>query len=65
MNDKLDPMPRERIRAIRNSMTLTVTGFAGELAVTRQTVNNWESGRTNASGPTLVLLHQLAEKFHA
>jgi DNA-binding transcriptional regulator YiaG len=61
----IDPMSRERIREIRESMELNVTQFARELAVTRQTVNNWESGRTAAQGPTLVLLHQLAEKFRA
>ncbi len=65
MEKNLDPICRDRVRAIRTAMNLNISQFAMQLAVTRQTVNNWESGRTSAAGPTLVLLHQLAEKHQA
>lgn len=49
--------------AIREAMGLNVTHFARYCQVTRQTVNNWERGRTEVEGPARVLLALLGEKF--
>lgn len=55
----------DRVKAIREAMGLNRIQFARAVQVTRQTVTNWETGRTIVAGPALMLLHSIAEKYRA
>ncbi|OXE37497.1 MAG: hypothetical protein CGW95_01215 [Phenylobacterium zucineum] len=52
-----------QVTAIREAMGMSTTQFGEYCQVTRQTVRNWESGRTEVEGPARVLLVLLGEKF--
>jgi DNA-binding transcriptional regulator YiaG len=49
--------------ALRGAMGMNVKQFAEYCQVTRQTVGNWETGRTEVNGPARVLFALLGEKF--
>lgn len=49
-------MSKQDIQAIRQKNGWTVEQFAKAVGVTRQTVHNWMSGKTEPSGPALKLL---------
>jgi DNA-binding transcriptional regulator YiaG len=44
-------------------MGMNLSEFARYCQVTRQTVRNWEQGRTEVEGPARVLLALLGEKI--
>lgn len=52
-----------QVTAVREALGLNVTQFAEYCQVTRQTVRNWERGRTEVEGPARVLLALLGEKL--
>lgn len=52
MSDQID------IKAIRGD--LSQSQFAELLGVEQATVSRWETGKSNPSGPALVLLRQIA-----
>lgn len=49
--------------ALRQAMNLSAGAFAKHFGVSRQTVHNWEAGRTRIEGPAAVLLKILGGKF--
>ena len=51
---------REQIRAIRMNANMTQRTFADLLGVSVKTVEAWECGRSNPTGPALRLLDLLA-----
>jgi DNA-binding transcriptional regulator YiaG len=52
-----------RVIALRKAMGQTAAEFAEHFGVSRQTVHNWEAGRTKIEGPAVVLLKILGGKF--
>lgn len=51
------------VTAVREAMGMNLSEFARYCHVTRQTVYNWERGRTEVEGPARVLLALLGEQF--
>lgn len=49
------------IRALRETRGLTQGGLAQAIYVARQTINNWETGKTLPDAPSLVLLSRFFE----
>ncbi len=52
----------EWILGIRQSLSMNISQFAEYCGVTRQTVSNWECGRTEPTGPALRMLLLLEER---
>lgn len=52
-----------QVTATREKMGMNLSEFARYCQVTRQTVRNWEQGRTEVEGPARVLLALLGEKI--
>jgi len=52
----IESFPRN-LRDIMRELDITTTAFAKELSVTRMSVYNWRTGRTD---PTLIRLFQIA-----
>ncbi len=48
------------VQAIRESMQLSQSAFAGMLGVSARTLEDWEQGRRKPSGPALSLLRVAA-----
>lgn len=57
------PMRPDQIRWVRKTGGWDVTGFAAWLGVTRQSISNWESGRSSPTGPVLRVLNILEEEY--
>lgn len=61
------PQPPEftpyQLASIREAMNMGVTQFAEYLGVTRQTITNWESGRSVPTGPALRVFELLRDKL--
>jgi putative transcriptional regulator len=49
-------MTAAEIKQIRHDLGETVSTFAETIGVTRQTIHNWEAGRTQPTGPAWRLL---------
>lgn len=49
-------MTAAEIKQIRHDLGETVSTFAETIGVTRQTIHNWEGGRTQPTGPAWRLL---------
>lgn len=49
-------MTGAEIKQIRLDLHQTVSEFAETIGVTRQTIHNWEAGRTQPTGPAWRLL---------
>jgi putative transcriptional regulator len=49
-------MTASEIKQIRRDLGETVSTFAETIGVTRQTIHNWEGGRTQPTGPAWRLL---------
>lgn len=62
------PKPPEftpyQLFAIREATGFAVGEFANWMGVTRQTIANWESGRSVPTGPALRVFQLLKEKFN-
>ena len=62
------PQPPEfttfQLEKIRLSTGMGVTQFAEYLGVTRQSIANWESGRSIPTGPALRVFELLREKHN-
>lgn len=52
----------ERIKAVREGMNMTRAEFADYLGVTRQSVTNWETNKSEPTGPAVRLLLILEEQ---
>jgi putative transcriptional regulator len=57
----VDPMPAERIRAIRRKAARSTRDFETQFGVPAATMNNWEQGRRKPDPAARVLL-QVIEK---
>jgi putative transcriptional regulator len=57
----IDPMPVERIRAIRRKVARTAQQFEQKFGIPAATVNNWEQGRRKPD-PAARLLLKLIEQ---
>lgn len=55
-------LSKEEIRGIRDALGMSQAAFAAECGVQRTTVTHWESGIRAPSGPSLMLLMQLAAR---
>lgn len=49
-------MTGAEIKQIRIDLGQTISEFAATVGVTRQTIHNWEAGRTQPTGPAWRLL---------
>lgn|SRR5690606_5298049 len=58
----IDPMPVERIRAIRRKVASSAKAFERRFGIPAATVNNWEQGR-RAPDPAGRLLLQVIEAY--
>jgi len=52
-----------QVCAVRDAMGMNQQQFADYCQVTRQTIYNWETGKTVVEGPARRLLALLGEKF--
>ncbi len=52
----IDPMPPERIRAIRRKVARSVRAFEARFGIPASTVNNWEQGRRKPDPAARLLL---------
>lgn len=57
------PMKPTDVQWLRETGGWTVSKFAEWMGVTRQTIANWESGRSFPTGPALRLLRMLEEEY--
>ena len=57
-----ETIDRHRIFRIRLSLNMNVNQFADYCGITRQTVTNWEVGRTEPTGPAVRMLLLLGER---
>jgi hypothetical protein len=55
-------MKPTHITAIRKGLNQNISSFARTVGVTRQTVHNWEAGRSTPTGPAAKLLHLIEEQ---
>ena len=52
------------IAKIREATGLSITHFAEYIGVTRQSITNWETGRSVPTGPALRVFELLREKHN-
>lgn len=52
----IDPMPPERVRAIRRKVARSVRAFEARFGIPASTVNNWEQGRRKPDPAARLLL---------
>ena len=55
----IDPMPAERIRAIRKRVAKTVKEFEHRFCIPASTINNWEQGRRKPDPAGRLLLQTI------
>ena len=49
----------DELRALRRSLSLTQGQLAARLALSREAITSWETGRSGPRGPSVILLRQL------
>ena len=59
---KLEPMPPQKIKSLRESANLSQAVFASVLNISVSTVQKWEVGDKKPSGPSLKLLDLIERK---
>ncbi len=52
----------KEVKEIRNKLGLTQLVFAGALGVSKKTIEAWESGKNNPTGPALRLMELLVKQ---
>lgn len=56
---KIRHFTEPEVKAIREKVGLSQTNFAGLIGVSKRTLENWEQGRRNPTGPARALLRLL------
>lgn len=59
-----DPMPAEKIAALRSNLRLTRAGFSSKLGVTPEYIRLLENGQRKPSDPVNQKLHELDATWH-
>lgn len=57
------PLGPTDVKWLRETGGWTVAKFADWMGVTRQTISNWEGGRSIPTGPALRVLRMLEEEY--
>ena len=55
-------MTANQIKRLRQRMDMSIRQFAAEVGVNKNTILNWEDGRTSPRGPALKVLEHLAQQ---
>ncbi|MCC8028573.1 MAG: helix-turn-helix domain-containing protein [Lachnospiraceae bacterium] len=60
-----DAISSGEIRAIRKKLNLTQAAFAEFVCVSKKTVERWESGKENVTGPIVTLISLLFKRYNS
>ncbi len=56
----IDPMPKERVKAIRKGVARSAKAFEARFGIPAATINNWEQGRRKPGPSERLLLEVIA-----
>ncbi len=57
---EIDPMPKERVKAIRKGVARSAKAFEARFGIPAATINNWEQGRRRPGPSERLLLEVIA-----